>query len=168
VLKINNRKLLNGLMDRADVADPGSAWRCCARWTSWTGWAGGRALAAGRGAAGRKRRLHQGGGLTGEATEAVLAFTAAGGGSRGATLDRLDAVVGGSEEGRAGLEELAAIGAALDAMGVGEDRALVDPSVVRGLEYYTGPVFEAELLMETAGRAGDARSPGLGRRRRTL
>jgi hypothetical protein len=38
VLKINNRKLLNGLMDRADVADPGSAWRCCARWTSWTGW----------------------------------------------------------------------------------------------------------------------------------
>jgi histidyl-tRNA synthetase len=63
-------------------------------------------------------------------------------------------VVGGSEEGRAGLEELAAIGAALDAMGVGEDRALVDPSVVRGLEYYTGPVFEAELLMETADERG--------------
>jgi histidyl-tRNA synthetase len=26
------------------------------------------------------------------------------------------------------------------------DRIKVDPSVVRGLEYYTGPVFEAELL----------------------
>ncbi|WP_339764597.1 histidine--tRNA ligase [uncultured Hoeflea sp.] len=30
--------------------------------------------------------------------------------------------------------------------GYGPDRIKIDPSVVRGLEYYTGPVYEAELL----------------------
>ena len=30
----------------------------------------------------------------------------------------------------------------------------IDPSVVRGLEYYTGPVFEAELTFETPGEDG--------------
>ena len=30
----------------------------------------------------------------------------------------------------------------------GRDRIRIDPSVVRGLEYYTGPVFEAELTFE--------------------
>jgi histidyl-tRNA synthetase len=30
----------------------------------------------------------------------------------------------------------------------------IDPSVVRGLEYYTGPVFEAELTLETPGEDG--------------
>jgi histidyl-tRNA synthetase len=34
-------------------------------------------------------------------------------------------------------------------LGVGEDQALFDPAIVRGLEYYTGPVFEAELLVPT-------------------
>ena len=43
-----------------------------------------------------------------------------------------------------GLKELAEIGALVASAGY-EDRIKVDPSVVRGLEYYTGPVFEAEL-----------------------
>ena len=34
------------------------------------------------------------------------------------------------------------------------DRVLVDPSVVRGLEYYTGPVFEAELTFTVTGEDG--------------
>ena len=33
-----------------------------------------------------------------------------------------------------------------------DDRIRIDPSVVRGLEYYTGPVFEVELTFETEGR----------------
>ena len=37
---------------------------------------------------------------------------------------------------------------------VGEARIMIDPSVVRGLEYYTGPVFEAELTFETPGEDG--------------
>ena len=38
--------------------------------------------------------------------------------------------------------------------GYGEDRIRIDPSVVRGLEYYTGPVFEAELLAEIPNEDG--------------
>ena len=38
--------------------------------------------------------------------------------------------------------------------GYGEDRICIDPSVVRGLEYYTGPVFEAELTFEVKGEDG--------------
>jgi len=47
-----------------------------------------------------------------------------------------------------GVEELAQIESFVRAAGYGPDRIRVDPSVVRGLEYYTGPVFEAELTFE--------------------
>ena len=39
------------------------------------------------------------------------------------------------------------IDVALTAMGVDAERAMFDPAIVRGLEYYTGPVFEAEALL---------------------
>src|ERR1019366_3717574 len=38
--------------------------------------------------------------------------------------------------------------------GFGYDRIRIDPSVVRGLEYYTGAVFEVELLIETKDEKG--------------
>jgi histidyl-tRNA synthetase len=91
----------------------------------------------------------KGAGLGAAAAERVLAFTAAGAGGRSETLAKLADVVGGSAEGDEGLAELAAIDAALNGLGVGVDRAVFEPSVVRGLEYYTGAVFEAELLLNT-------------------
>jgi histidyl-tRNA synthetase len=54
-----------------------------------------------------------------------------------------------------GLEELAAIAALVEAAGYG-DRVRIDPAVVRGLEYYTGPVFEAELTFAIVGDDGAA------------
>jgi len=47
-----------------------------------------------------------------------------------------------------GYHELCDIASMSHASGYGGERVLIDPSVVRGLEYYTGPVFEAELLAE--------------------
>ena len=85
----------------------------------------------------------------------MLAFISAGQGARSATLDRLANVIGGSAEGDEGLAELSRIGAALNAFGVADDQAVFDPSVVRGLEYYTGAVFEAELLAEICDEAGE-------------
>ncbi|MBM3519928.1 MAG: histidine--tRNA ligase, partial [Alphaproteobacteria bacterium] len=55
--------------------------------------------------------------------------------------------------GIAGLEELRQIAALVDGAGYG-DRVRIDPTVVRGLEYYTGPVFECELLIETKDEDG--------------
>jgi histidyl-tRNA synthetase len=47
-----------------------------------------------------------------------------------------------------GIGELLQILRMLQDAGYEEDRIRIDPSVVRGLEYYTGPVYEAELLAE--------------------
>ena len=56
--------------------------------------------------------------------------------------------------GSEGLEELAGIQDLLIAAGYGEDRIRIDPSVIRGLEYYTGPVFEAEVTFDVKNDKG--------------
>jgi histidyl-tRNA synthetase len=53
-----------------------------------------------------------------------------------------------------GLNELQQISDLVQASQYDADRVRVDPSVVRGLEYYTGPVFEVELLLETKDEKG--------------
>jgi histidyl-tRNA synthetase len=53
-----------------------------------------------------------------------------------------------------GLSELRQIAELLSASGYGDGRVQIDPSVVRGLEYYTGPVYEVELLLETKDEKG--------------
>ena len=54
----------------------------------------------------------------------------------------------------AGIDELLQIRALCQAAGYNAERIKVDMSVVRGLEYYTGPVFEAELTFEVKGEDG--------------
>jgi len=53
-----------------------------------------------------------------------------------------------------GVSELARIRSMALASGYNEDRIRIDPSVVRGLEYYTGPVFEVELTFPVEGEDG--------------
>ncbi|MBR1232384.1 histidine--tRNA ligase [Bradyrhizobium sp. AUGA SZCCT0182] len=53
-----------------------------------------------------------------------------------------------------GLSELGEIARLIAAAGYQEDRIRIDPSVVRGLEYYTGAVYEVELLLETKDEKG--------------
>jgi histidyl-tRNA synthetase len=63
-------------------------------------------------------------------------------------------LIGDTKSGRDGLAELKTIVELCEASGYGSGRISVDPSVVRGLEYYTGPVFEIELTFPTAGDDG--------------
>ena len=155
LIKINNRKLLNGLMAAAGVGDEGQK-LAVLRAVDKLDRLGpdGVRLLLGEGRKDESGDFTKGAGLTPAAAERVLAFTAAGAGDRTATLARLADVVGGSAEGDEGLAELASIDAALAGLGVGPDRATFDPSVVRGLEYYTGAVFEAELLLSTLDEKG--------------
>jgi histidyl-tRNA synthetase len=53
-----------------------------------------------------------------------------------------------------GFRELDEIDLLVKTAGYGQDRIRIDPSVVRGLEYYTGPVYEVELLLETKDEKG--------------
>ncbi len=75
---------------------------------------------------------------------------------RAATLDAVSRLDGLGAIGEAALEELAAIDRALGAMKISESAVRFDPTIVRGLEYYTGTVFEAELLLETIDDKGRA------------
>jgi histidyl-tRNA synthetase len=65
-----------------------------------------------------------------------------------------------SQIGREGVEELRQIVYFLDPQGYGPDRLIIDPSVVRGLGYYTGPVYEAELTFEITDEKGRPRQFG--------
>ena len=62
-------------------------------------------------------------------------------------------LVGDSETGRQGVSELEEIGKLLAHAGY-RDRVDISWETVRGLEYYTGPVFEAELLAEIPNEDG--------------
>jgi histidyl-tRNA synthetase len=55
---------------------------------------------------------------------------------------------------RQGRSELVEISKLVTASGYGPDRIKIDSSVVRGLEYYTGPVYEVELTLETKDEKG--------------
>ena len=155
VIKINNRKLLNGLLATAGVAAEGQK-LAVLRAVDKLDRLGpeGVRLLLGDGRRDESGAFTKGAGLSAAAAEAVLAFTAAGVDGRSETLDRIANVIGGSPEGDEGLEELSRIDKALVGMGVASDRAMFDPSIVRGLEYYNGPVFEAELLLATKDETG--------------
>ncbi|MGR3699143.1 MAG: histidine--tRNA ligase, partial [Roseovarius sp.] len=99
-------------------------------------------------------------GLSGEQAAPVLAFLTSKGSDTAETLANLRAAVGGSEMGMQGVGELEEIASLLAAQGYGSDRIVIDPSVVRGLGYYTGPVFEAELTFEILDEKGRPRQFG--------
>ena len=90
----------------------------------------------------------KGAGLDEAAINTVIAFTEAGAADSDTTAQNLKAIVSGNVRGTEGVDELAQIGSLVAAAGYDDGRIKIDPSVVRGLEYYTGPVYEAELLAE--------------------
>jgi histidyl-tRNA synthetase len=77
-----------------------------------------------------------------------------------ATVAVLEELVVGSETGKSGVSELQEISELLAAAGYGPDRIIIDPSVVRGLGYYTGPVYEAELTFDIQDEKGRTRNFG--------
>jgi histidyl-tRNA synthetase len=79
-----------------------------------------------------------------------------------ARLDWMKSNVHYGPIGEQGDQELREISALSRAAGYDESRVLVDRSVVRGLEYYTGPVFEVELLFSTDGKDGSPRFGSVG------
>ncbi len=155
VVRINNRKVLNGVLERIGVLfgdDPEvetkrlTVLRAIDK-LDRLGPEGVRLL-LGKGRKDESGDYTEGAKLSEDQIETVLAFTAAGGDSNADVIARLTELVGDSAIGREGVAELKEIAALLDTAGYFEDRATIDPSVVRGLGYYTGPVFEVELTFE--------------------
>ncbi|MGP9804191.1 histidine--tRNA ligase [Paracoccus sp. NSM] len=160
LVRINNRKVLNGVLEAAEVRDDQAedVLRQIDKFDK-VGRGGVLALLT-TGRLDDSGARIDGVGLTEAQAGPVLAFLEAKGADNAATLDNLAAAVGASAIGAEGVDELREIAAMLAAMGVAEDRAVIDPSVVRGLGYYTGPVFEAELTFEILDEKGRKRQFG--------
>ncbi len=168
IVRVNNRKVLNGVMEAAGVLDPtdperfaterGIVLRAIDK-LDRLGEEGVRAL-LGTGRKDESGDFTKGAGLGDEQADIVLAFTAARRDSGAETCAWLRELVGASVTGAEGVDELEEIAALLAAQGYGPDRIVIDPSVVRGLGYYTGPVFEAELTFEIIDDKGRPRQFG--------
>ncbi len=144
-IKVNNRKVLDGVMEAAGLGGPDQTDR---RLTvlraidklDRLGREGVQALLG----PGRKDD-------SGDFTKGAMLD---GGATADETLANLSRVVAGSTRGGEGVAELTAITTLVAATGLGDDQVVLDPSVVRGLEYYTGPVFEADLSFTVPGEDG--------------
>ncbi|RBO52067.1 histidine--tRNA ligase [Rhodovulum sp. BSW8] len=168
VVRVNNRKVLNGVMEVAGVLDPadpskyeaarGIVLRAIDK-LDRLGEAGVRAL-LGEGRKDDSGDFTDGAKLSEAQAEVVMGFMAARRETGAETCARLRELVAGSAMGAEGVDELETIATLLDAQGYGPDRIILDPSVVRGLGYYTGPVFEAELTFEILDEKGRPRQFG--------
>lgn len=158
VVKVNNRKVLDGVMETIGLGAENESGRrlTVLRAIDKLDRLGPDGVSAllGSGRRDESGDFTKGAGLGSDAIERVLAFTAAGADNAGATLANLRNVVAGSSRGVEGIEELEGIAALVTAAGYDDGRVRIDPSVVRGLEYYTGPVFEAELTFSVPGEDG--------------
>ena len=167
IIRINNRKVLNGVMEAIGVFDPadpeknahtrGTVLRAIDK-LDRLGEDGVRALLA----VGRKDDsgdFTPGAKLGGEQADIIMGFVSARRDTGAATCARLRELVAASPTGVEGVQELETIAELLEAQSY-QSRAIIDPSVVRGLAYYTGPVYEAELTFQITDDDGNHRQFG--------
>jgi len=159
LVKVNSRNLLDGVLEAANVSlddgvTRGSVLRAIDKMDR-LGAKGVRAL-LGEGRKDDSGDFTKGAGLAPEAVERVLQFVTAedGEGDFNATLQALEKVVSGAS-GEKGIAELSDIFRILSDCGYGPDRVRIDSSIVRGLDYYTGPVFEAQLTFPVSNEKGE-------------
>ena len=169
IVRVNNRKVLNGVLEAVDAATPPYPdgppphWDDMGEWRASilriidkfdkVGESGVRAL-LGEGLLDASGAFIDGLHLTEAQSEPVVSFLTSKGKDTATTLANLENAVGGTEIGFQGIAELREMAALLAKQGYGPDRIVIDPSVVRGLGYYTGPVFEAELTFEVTDDKG--------------
>ncbi len=156
VVRVSNRKLFDGLFEAGGITDPVqrlTALRAIDKFDR-LGWEGVAAL-LGEGRLDDSGDYTRGADLPLGVAATIEAFLgSASAGTRTETLDAIARSGGLGAAGEAALEELAGIDRALTAMRVDQATVRFDPTIVRGLEYYTGAVFEAELLLDTTDDRG--------------
>jgi histidyl-tRNA synthetase len=167
IVKVNNRKILRGVLEavglsETDVSEEGSTAIAVLRALDKLDRLGpeGVRLLLGPGRKDESGDFTAGAGLDDGQIAKLEGFITAKGANRAETCDNLAALVEGSEAGMEGVEELRLIDEVLTGLDYGADRVEFDPSVVRGMSYYTGPVFEGILLKEVRDEKGRVRQFG--------
>jgi histidyl-tRNA synthetase len=150
VVKVNSRKILDGVMETIGVADEAkklTVLRAIDK-LDRLGLDGVRQL-LGPGREDESGDFTKGAGLEPAAIESIVGtLVTSSKGNNKETIASLELSFGKTTKGNEGVKELEAIADLVAAADYDESRIRIDPSVVRGLEYYTGAVFEAELLFE--------------------
>lgn len=131
-IHINNRKVLNGLLEKQDLSERSTGVL--------------RALdkLAKIQVDGVISELVDQVGLTAMQAREVLQLTEING-STSERLEQLDILVAGSETGQRGVDDLRELHQAVSTAGLPADRLLLDVSIARGLDYYTGTIYETFL-----------------------
>ncbi|MBT9368936.1 histidine--tRNA ligase [Rhizobium sp. CSW-27] len=157
VIRVNNRKVLDGVMEAIGLGGEENAGRRLnvLRAIDKLDKFGpeGVRLLLGEGRKDESGDFTKGAGLNEEQIRKVLFFVGIKNYAESAA--ELAALVEGTSKGAEGVEELNTIGALVVGAGYDADRIKIDPSVVRGLEYYTGPVYEAELTFDVTNEKGE-------------
>jgi histidyl-tRNA synthetase len=165
VVKVSNRKVLDGLMEAIGLSTDKNANRRLTVLRAMDkfdrlGDHGVRQLLA----EGRKDEsgdFTKGAGLDARAIETIMSvFEPVADADN--KIAQIDLRLKNSRIGQEGRAELEAIKSLVEAAGYPDHRIAVDPSVVRGLEYYTGPVFEVELTFATETEDGSPRFGSVG------
>src|SRR5450432_1485305 len=154
VVKVNNRKVLDGVRDAIGVTDD-AQWLIIMRAIDKLDRLGisGVQQLLGDGRKDESGDFTKGAGL-GAADIVLVTGVIEQVGDTEEKAAQIDLRLRDSKIGQQGREELEEISALVAASGYGSDRIRIDPSVVRGLEYYTGPVYEVELTLETKDEKG--------------
>ena len=158
VIKVNNRKVLDGLLEAIGIGGDENVGK---RLTvlraidkfDRLGVDGVRQLLGG----GRKDEsgdFTKGAGLSPEQADTIIKYLTAKGSTGAEKLAQVDQLIRGSEVGAAGVSDLVNMLSLCHDVGYAQARVGFDPSCVRGLEYYTGPVFEAEITIPVVNEDG--------------
>ncbi len=131
-IHINNRLVLSGLLEKYGLAGQSAA---VLRALDKLGKIGPEKVA---------EEMQATAGATAEQTSAVLKLAEIGGDNE-TILKQLEPLVAGSETGQAGVARLAELVSAVRAAGVPAERIQLNVAIARGLDYYTGTVFETTL-----------------------
>jgi len=161
VVKVNNRKVLDGVLESIGLAGEENAGRrltvlrAIDKLDKFSADEVRKLLGPGRWDGGEEGKgdFTKGAALGAAEADVVLAVTQKRDDWKEAVASA-ETYLAKSETGKAGVSELEEIAKLVTASGYGDDRIRIDPSVVRGLEYYTGPVYEVELLLETKDEKG--------------
>ncbi len=131
-IHVNHRGVLNGLLQTLGLADQSTHVLRAIDKLSKIGPA--KVMA----------EIEQTAGATSDQAEKVLAFAGLTG-TNSEVLEQLGPMVAGSEVGQAGLARLTEVLAGIAAAGVAGERVQLDVSIARGLDYYTGTIYETTL-----------------------
>ena len=131
-IRLNNRMVLTGMLERLGLADRAAA---VLRALDKLGKIGPEAVA---------EEMTSSAGATAEQARNILRLSEISG-DNDAILRQVEPLVAGNETGQAGVAKLKEVLDGVAAAGAAAERVRLDVSIARGLDYYTGTVFETFL-----------------------